>query len=61
MFEIIGFLVVAYVGWSVIKLILYRVFPGYGYKVASRRFQEDPSESNNRLLWEARRRLNKSK
>jgi hypothetical protein len=59
MFEVIGILVVAIVGWAIIKMAIHRVNPEYGLKVAERRYMEDPSDVNERLLWEARSRVNK--
>ena len=58
MLEIIGILVVGLFGWAILKMVLYRVFPEYGLKNAERRYQEDPDHVNERLLWEARSRVN---
>ena len=60
MFELIGIVVVAIIGWAILKVILYRVFPEYGLRVAERRYERDPSDENERLLWAARSRSRKS-
>lgn len=57
MFELIGLAVVLIVGWAILKVILYRVFPEYGLKHAERRYQRDPDSVNERLLWQARSRV----
>ncbi|MHA6139840.1 hypothetical protein ACX3YC_20810 [Pseudomonas mohnii] len=61
MFEFIGVVVVIIFGWAVAKMILQRVFPNYGLKVAERRYMEDPSPINENLYRAARHRLNKRK
>ncbi|VVQ16135.1 hypothetical protein [Pseudomonas fluorescens] len=59
MFEVIGIIVALIFGWAVIKMIAARVFPAYGLKVAERRYMKEPDATNERLLWDARHRLNK--
>lgn len=58
MFEIIGIGVVAFFGWIILKVVLQRIFPAHGLRVAEKRYQEDPSDENERLLWQARSRAN---
>ncbi|EXB03278.1 hypothetical protein J514_4358 [Acinetobacter sp. 1396970] len=38
-----------------------RVFPEYGLKQAEARYKRDPDDVNERLLWDARSRVNKHK
>jgi len=42
-------------------MILVRVFPEYGLKEAEARYKRDPDDVNERLLWEARSRVNNKK
>jgi len=57
MLEVIGIIFVGVIGFGISKVVLYRIFPEYGLKVAERRYTEDPDSVNERLLWEARRRV----
>ena len=61
MLEIIGILFVALVGYAIIKMILSRVFPEWGLREAEARYKRSPDDVNERLLWEARSRVNKAK
>tara|TARA_R110002072_G_C7747830_1_gene517189 strand:- start:63 stop:251 length:189 start_codon:yes stop_codon:yes gene_type:complete len=61
MLQIIGIIVVAVVVWAIVKMIFYRVFPEHGLKVAEKRYQENPDPVNERLLWDARSRVNKTR
>ncbi|MEH6589163.1 MAG: hypothetical protein V7746_02840 [Halioglobus sp.] len=55
--EIILGIVALIFGWAILKMVLYRVFPEWGYKVAERRYQGEPDAVNERLRWEARSRV----
>lgn len=57
MLEFIGGIVVLIVVWAILKIIIYRIFPDYGYKVAERRYMEDPSPANEQIYWAARSRM----
>jgi hypothetical protein len=57
MFEFIGICVALLFGWIVLKVILCRVFPAYGFRVAEKAFARDPSDENERAVWMARSRL----
>lgn len=59
MFEIIGIGVVVFLGWVILKVVLQHVFPKHGLQVAERRYQKDPSDENERLVWKARSRVPK--
>lgn len=61
MFEIIGFIFVLIVGWVILKMILIRVLPEYGLKDAEARYKRNPDDVNERLVWEARSRVNNKK
>jgi len=61
MFEIIGIIFALVIGWVILKMILVRVFPEYGLKEAEARYKRDPDDVNERLLWEARSRVNNKK
>lgn len=57
MLEFIGGVVVLIIGYVMLKMVMYRVFPAYGHRVAQRRFMEDPSVENELALWKAESRL----
>ncbi len=59
MFEVIGIVVAVIFGWGLLKMVINRVFPERGLKVAERRYMEDPSDINSRLLWAAKARVDK--
>ena len=59
MLEIIGIIVVSIIGWAITKMVIYRIFPEYGLKVAERRYRESPDNVNEKLLWDARNRASK--
>ncbi|MBF7684094.1 hypothetical protein I2F27_12425 [Acinetobacter sp. B5B] len=61
MFEFIGLVVLLVVGWVILKMILIRVFPEYGLRDAEARYKRDPDHVNERMLWDAKRRVNKSR
>lgn len=61
MFEIIGIIFALVIGWVILKMILVRVFPEYGLKEAEARYKRAPDDVNERLLWEARSRVNNKK
>ena len=61
MFELIGIVVALIFGWAVLQVIASRVFPEYGLKRAQRRYMKEPSSENERLMWDARHRLNRRK
>lgn len=57
MFGLIGIIVVAIIGWAIFKMVLCRIFPEYGLREAEKRYKRDPDDINERLLWEARSRV----
>lgn len=59
MLKVIGVLVIAVIGWAILKLALFRLFPVWGLKEAEARYKRDPDDINERLLWEARDRVEK--
>lgn len=59
MLEIIGILFAAIIGWAVLKLILFRLFPAWGLKEAEARYERSPDHVSERMLWEARSRLDR--
>ncbi|KRP73671.1 hypothetical protein TX23_04410 [Pseudomonas paralactis] len=61
MFEFIGIVVVLIFGWAALKVIVSRIFPEYGLRRAERRYMKEPSSENERLMWDARHRLNRRK
>lgn len=61
MFEIIGIGVVAFFGWIILKVLLCRIFPKYGFRVAEKQYEKDPSDENEQLLWQARSRVPRNK
>lgn len=58
MFEFVGIVVVLIFGWAVLQVIASRVFPEYGLKRAQRRYMKEPTAENERLMLNARYRLN---
>lgn len=60
MLKIIGIFFVTLVMYAIIKMILYRVFPEWGLKEAKSAYNRNPDKVNERLLWEARSRVNKA-
>lgn len=60
MFELIGMGVAALFAWIILKVILCRVFPAYGFRVAEKAYARDPSDENERAVWNARSRLPES-
>ena len=61
MFQIIGIIFVLIIGWVILKMILVRVLPEYGLKEAEARYKRSPNDINERLLWEARSRVDNKK
>lgn len=60
MLKLIGIFCVALIGYAIFKMILSRVFPEWGLKEAEARYNRSPDGVNERLLWEARSRVNKA-
>lgn len=54
MFEFIGFVVVAYFTWKIIRFFF---FPAAYFKRAERRYIENPTDANYRMMVAARMRL----
>lgn len=61
MFELIGIIFALVIVWVFFKMVLVRVFPKYGLKDAEARYKRNPDDVNERLLWEARSRINNLK
>lgn len=61
MFEFAGIAAAIIFGWAVLLVIASRIFPEHGLKRAQRRYMKDPSAENERLMWDARHRLNRRK
>lgn len=57
MLEIIGIFFVCLFGWALVKMALVRIFPNYGLRVAEERYNREPDDINERLLWDARTRV----
>lgn len=60
MLKFIGIFFVTLIGYAIVKMILSRVFPEWGLKEAEARYNRSPDDVNERLLWEARSRVNKA-
>ncbi len=54
MFEFVGFVVVAYFVW---KILRYFLFPASSLERAERRYMENPTDTNYKLMVAARIRL----
>lgn len=61
MLGIIGLVFLGIIGWVIFKMILSRVFPEWGLRDAEARYKRNPDHTNERLLWEARSRVNRIK
>ncbi len=57
MIEFIVAVIGIIIGWTILKMIFYRINPTYGLKEAERRYKENPSDVNDRLVWDARSRV----
>lgn len=57
MLELLGFIVFLWIAWAVLKVFLIRVFPRWGLSIAEERYNRDPDDINENLVWEARSRV----
>ncbi|WP_436915157.1 hypothetical protein [Acinetobacter gandensis] len=58
MFEFIGFVVVAYFAWKILRFFL---FPGVYAERAERRYMENPTDANYKMMVAARMRADKQR